>query len=77
MSVRTLQRKLKLEGSSFNELFDRCRHHLALKLLTEQQVPLIEIAFMLWFSAQSNFTRAFKRWTGINPKDYRSKQHAY
>ena len=68
---RTLQRKLKLEGKNFNELLDECRHHIATKLLGEQKMPLIEISFMLGFSSQSGFTRAFRRWTGVSPKSYR------
>lgn len=75
LGLRTLQRKLKAEGKSFNELLDECRHHLALKLLTEQRLPLIEISYMLGFADQSGFTRAFKRWTNQSPKHYRDSQN--
>jgi len=73
LGLRTLQRKLKAESKSFNELLDECRHHMALKLLAEQRVPLIEISYMLGFSDQSGFTRAFRRWTNTSPKQYRDK----
>jgi len=76
LGLRTLQRKLKAEGRSFNELLDECRHHMATKLLSEQRVPLIEISYMLGFSDQSGFTRAFRRWTNTSPKHYRD-QHGH
>ena len=75
LGLRTLQRKLKAEGQSFNEILDECRHHMAEKLLAEQRVPLIEISYMLGFSDQSGFTRAFRRWTNTSPKHYRD-QHS-
>ena len=73
LGLRTLQRKLKAEGQSFNEILDECRHHMATKLLSEQRVPLIEISYMLGFSDQSGFTRAFRRWTNSSPKNYRDQ----
>jgi len=76
LGLRTLQRKLKAESKSFNELLDECRHHMAVKLLSEQRVPLIEISYMLGFSDQSGFTRAFRRWTNSSPKHYRD-QHGH
>ena len=76
LGLRTLQRKLKAESKSFNELLDECRHHMAVKLLSEQRVPLIEISYMLGFSDQSGFTRAFRRWTNSSPKQYRD-QHGH
>jgi len=76
LGLRTLQRKLKAESKSFNELLDECRHHMAVKLLSEQRVPLIEISYMLGFSDQSGFTRAFRRWTNTSPKNYRD-QHGH
>jgi len=75
LGLRTLQRKLKVEGKSFNELLDECRYHLAAKLLTEQCVPLSEVSYMLGFSDQSAFTRAFRRWANTSPKHYRD-QHS-
>ncbi|MBY6094131.1 AraC family transcriptional regulator [Ferrimonas balearica] len=70
MSVRTMQRKLKKEGVSFHQLLNDCRHHLAIKLVAEKKRPLAEIAQMLGFADQSSFTRAFRQWTGISPKQY-------
>ncbi|MCL2912561.1 AraC family transcriptional regulator [Shewanella corallii] len=70
MSVRTMQRHLKKEGVSFNQLLNDCRHHLAIKLVAEKKLPLTEIALMLGFADQSSFTRAFRQWTGVSPKQY-------
>jgi len=74
LGLRTLQRKLKAEGKNFNELLDECRHHLAAELLAEQRVPLSEISYMLGFSDQSAFTRAFRRWANTSPKHYRDQR---
>ncbi len=71
MSTRMLQRKLQEEGTVYTELLDDCRKKLAIKLIHENDQPLSEVAYMLGFSDQSNFTRAFKRWTGSTPHQYR------
>jgi AraC-like DNA-binding protein len=72
MSVRSLQRSLASEGTSFEALVDRVRHEAALRILARPDVALGEISFMLGFSQQSAFTRAFKRWTGTTPHAYRA-----
>jgi AraC-like DNA-binding protein len=71
MSTRMLQRKLQEEGTVYSELFDDCRKKLAVKLIHQNNLQLSEVAFMLGFSDQSNFTRAFKRWTGSTPNKYK------
>lgn len=65
--ARTLQRRLDAEGTSFAALVDETRAQTARALLADRQVALSEIAFLLGFSEQSAFTRAFKRWTGETP----------
>lgn len=72
MSARAMQRKLKEENSGFSELLDACRLHFAEQFLRDGKLTLVEIAFMLGFSDQSNFSRAFKRWTGKSPQQYRN-----
>ncbi len=72
MSTRILQRRLKSEGAAYSELFDECRKKLAIKLIDENKLPLSEVAIMLGFSDQSNFTRAFKRWTRQTPHQYKA-----
>jgi len=71
MSGRTLQRRLAELGYSYQTLIDESRRQLAERLLRETNFSLVEIAFMTGFSEQSAFTRAFKRWAGQTPRNYR------
>lgn len=73
MSVRTLERGLSAEGTSYRELLDRLRHERAVRLLDERRVAIAEIAFLLGFEDLSSFYRAFRRWTGVTPAAYRQK----
>jgi AraC-like DNA-binding protein len=70
-SVRTLQRRLKDAGVSYNELQTDVRKTLALNLLQNEQLALSEIAFSLGYAEVSAFNHAFKRWAGQSPGDYR------
>ena len=71
MSVRSLQRNLHKEGVNFKELLEMTRQDMAMKYIEEKQLSIIEICCLLGFSDQSNFTKAFKRWTGKTPHSYR------
>jgi AraC-like DNA-binding protein len=71
VSVRTLQRRLAQEQTSWSALLDEARHELALRFIGERQMPVKEATYVLGFSEPSNFTRAFKRWTGLSPTAYR------
>ena len=71
MSPRSLQRGLQKEGTNFKELLDMTRRDLAKNYIRENQLSLIEVCCLLGFSDQSNFTKAFKRWTGKTPLNYR------
>lgn len=73
LSPRMLQRKLKDEGTSFSELLDECRHRFAIKLISQNKLALSEVTYILGFSDQSNFSRAFKRWTGTTPHQFQMK----
>ena len=73
MSPRSLQRNLQKEGVSFKELLEMTRQDLAMKYIGEKQISIIEICCLLGFSDQSNFTKAFKRWTGQTPYSYRQE----
>ncbi len=64
MTPRTLQRHLSSVSTSFAQLIDETRHHLAKELLADKDQPVAEISFLLGFSEPSAFHRAFKRWTG-------------
>lgn len=70
MSTRTLQRRLSDWGFAFEEMVDDIRHAEAVRRVAAGQESLMEIAFMLGYSDQAHFTRAFRRWTGMAPRDY-------
>lgn len=70
MSARSLQRMLAAEGASFKDLLAEARLALAQSYLDEGRLPVTEIAFVLGFADTSAFSRAFKRWTGLAPRDY-------
>ena len=74
MSRRTLQRKLAEADLTYQRLVDETRRDLALRYLEEPGKSITEITFMLGFSGQSAFTRAFRRWTGKAPSEYRTKK---
>ncbi len=74
LSPRMLQRKLKEEGVSYTELLDASRQKLAFKLISDESIPLSELTFILGFTDQSNFSRAFKRWSGSTPHHYRNNK---
>ena len=73
MSPRTLHRRLDEEGTSFRRVLTEVRRELATRHLTERQIAISEIAFLLGFSEPSAFHRAFKRWTGYAPIVYRER----
>lgn len=71
MSERTLSRHLEAEGTSFKHLLDDLRQRLALRYVRQAELSFSEIAFLLGFSQVSAFHRAFRRWTGQTPNEYR------
>jgi len=71
MSPRTLQRRLHEEGISYKQLLTETRTELARQYLGTSDAPVSEIAYLLGFSEVGNFTRAFRRWTGMAPSEYR------
>ncbi|MCG3156389.1 MAG: putative HTH-type transcriptional regulator [bacterium] len=73
MSARTLHRGLQNEGTSFRELLDQLRHELAVALLADQRCSVAEAGFLLGFAELSSFSRAFKRWTGKAPAEFRAE----
>jgi len=71
MSQRTLQRKLREHDTSHQQLLDDLRKNLARTYLDEPSMSIGEVAYLLGFSESSAFHRAFKRWTGQTPSEYR------
>lgn len=74
MSVRTLNRALAAEQTSYRKLLDQLRQELAVRLLRDPRVAIQEVAFLTGFSELSAFYRAFKRWTRQTPAEFRSRQ---
>jgi AraC-like DNA-binding protein len=72
MSESAFQKKLKIAGTSYQEVLDSTRTELAKHYLSDPEMSVDEVAYMLGFSDCSNFTRAFRRWLGISPRDYRN-----
>lgn len=70
-SGRSLRRHLSNLGTTYQEVLDDVRKRLALQYLTTTHLPLYEIALLLGFNDPSNFRRAFRKWTGKLPTDYR------
>jgi len=69
-SRSTLQRQLTAEGTSYRDILEDTRKSLAERYLREGNYTQADIAYMIGFSDQSNFARAFKRWTGMSPGQY-------
>lgn len=71
MSKRSLQRRLKAEKTTFQEILDQIRKNLALDYLQNSKIPIKEISFLLGYNEVSAFSRALKRWTNRAPNSYR------
>ncbi len=71
MTTRTLRRRLQSEGVSFVEIADDVRGSLATEYLRTTELSVEDIAVLVGFNDPANFRRAFKRWTGKNPGEYR------
>ncbi len=71
MHPRSLQRRLQAEGTSFAELQSEARLAVSVKSLQHSRESLDSLSDRLGFSDRRSFTRAFKRWTGVSPSQYR------
>jgi AraC-like DNA-binding protein len=76
VSPRTLERRLELEGTTFTRLLEEVREGLALRYVGGQDLPLSQVAMLLGFSQTTAFHRAFRRWTGQTPLQYRRSSRA-
>lgn len=72
LSGRTMQRKLAAEGTSFRELLSEVRERLAEELLATG-LPVAEVARRLGYAELSSFSQAFRRWKGLNARDFRGR----
>jgi len=66
-SLRSLQRRLRDEDTTFKDLLNETQQELALQYMRDTSRSIGEVTYLLGFSEPSNFTRAFKRWTGKSP----------
>ena len=71
LSRQTLFRQLKAEDTTFEKVLDELRHRLALQYLRGRKASVNETAYLVGFSEPAAFSRAFKRWTGTNPREMR------
>ncbi len=76
MSPRTLQRRMRARGAFFNDVLDAMRYRTAKCYLDQGDIAVTEVAYLLGFAEPSSFNRAFKRWSGRTPTDYRRQAAA-
>jgi AraC-like DNA-binding protein len=71
VSRQTLFRRLRAENVTFEEVLDALRHRMAVDYLRGKRTSVTETAYLLGFSEPAAFSRAFKRWTGVSPRNLR------
>jgi len=72
--VRTLQRRLKEEGITYRELVEEFRFREACRRLNDTDDRVATIAAALGYKDPSHFSRAFRRWSGVRPSEYRRQR---
>ncbi len=73
MTARTLRRRLAEAGTCFQDILDGVRRDIAVDYLKNTRLSVSEIAFFLGYNDPSNFGRAFKKWCGVSPSQFRGK----
>jgi AraC-like DNA-binding protein len=73
MSSRTLARRLSAEGLTFGEILNQLRSDLAMLYLSERNLSVSQIAWLVGYRGVGAFSHRCKRWTGMNPKRMRDK----
>jgi len=71
ISMRALQRRLSDESTTFATVLSELRREVAMGLIRHREIAVCEIAYLLGYSEPSTFHRAFRRWTGTSPREYR------
>ena len=74
MSAPTLRRRLKREGTTFQELKDNCRRDASIAYLNRPELSINDVAILMGFTDPSAFYRSFKKWTGLTPGEFRARQ---
>lgn len=73
MTSRTLHRHLADAGTSFRELLTNLRQQRAQSLLQDSRISIAEVAYLVGYAEPSSFYRAFRRWTGLTPIEWRKQ----
>lgn len=76
LSARTLHRRLSEAGASFEKLLDETRRELAAEYIRRTDYSVGEIAYLLGFAETSSFNRAFRRWNGRSPSEFRREERS-
>jgi AraC-like DNA-binding protein len=76
LSLSNLYNKLEQRGTSYQNVLEDLRSTLACQYLQQPNMPITQITYLLGFSDTSNFSRAFRRWTGKSPSQYRKELNA-
>jgi AraC-like DNA-binding protein len=76
LSRQTLFRRLRADGVTFERVLEELRHKLALDFLTVNKASVKQTARLVGYSDASAFSRAFKRWTGVSPREYASRDES-
>ncbi len=71
LSVRSLQRKLSLAGLTYSGLLEQVRFNNAIKLLSDTENKIIDVAFSSGYADPAHFARAFRRISGRTPREFR------
>ena len=74
VSVSTLQRRLRESGITYSELVETERLRLAIELLAQGGIKICDVASELGYTEPANFIRAFRKWTGLTPSQFRTHQ---
>jgi AraC-like DNA-binding protein len=72
LSQRTLARRLAAEGATFSDVLEGMRSDLAREYLADESLSISQVAWLVGYQEISAFTHAFKRWTGMTPRDARA-----
>lgn len=72
---RTLQRRLAQEGTSFQDLLDETRKHMAQQYLEDASISIAHMASLLGYADLTAFCRAFQRWFSVSPREWRKQRH--
>jgi AraC-like DNA-binding protein len=73
MHTRTLHRRLTASGTNFRALVEECRYEIARQMLDDTDADVGQVAAMLNYADTSAFARAFRRWSGTTPSDWRTR----